>query len=171
MAAVWPLLFGHGYDLLGDSPLQVILYEYRKLLPGYLGALGLIYTFRQMAMMPLELEAARNEARTSQRLTLKCGGRVMRIEAEGFLNAKAAGNYVELRLATGQHLARMTLSVLERQLNEAGVDAVRVHRSWLVNRAAITEIAPTGEGDVSIRLSNGELIPGSRRYRDQLEAA
>lgn len=169
-AAVWPPLFGHGYDLLGDTPLQVILYEYRKLLPGYLGALGLIYTFRQMAMMRLELDAARVEARSTQRLTLKCGGRVMRVEADGFVSAKAAGNYVELRTGTGEHLARMTLAELEKQLIEAGVDAVRVHRSWLVNRDVVEEITPTGEGDVSIRLKNGDTLPGSRRYRDKLVA-
>lgn len=169
-AVVWPPLFGHGYDLLGDAPLQVILYEYRKLLPGYLGALALIYTFRQMAMMRLELEAARNEARTSQRLTLKCGGRVIRVEADGFVSAKAAGNYVEVRLESGEHLARLTLAELHKQLTEAGIDAVRVHRSWLVNRDAIVEIAPTGEGDATLTLSSGGTLPGSRRFRDQWAA-
>jgi hypothetical protein len=170
-AAVWPILFDHSYNLFNANPVQVIVYEYRKLLPGYVGPLALIYVFRQMEMAKLELEAARQHAKSTQRLTLKCGGRIMRIEARGFINAKAAGNYAEIRLETGQHLARITLAELQNQLREAGVNAIRVHRSWLVNETAIAEITPTGEGDVTLALTNGDQIPGSRRYRDQLDTA
>jgi len=169
-ATVWPPLFGESYALFGDAPIQVYIYEFRKLLPGYIGPLVIIYFFRQLEMTKLELDAARLEAKTTQRLTLKCGGRTVFVEAAGFQAAKAAGNYVEIKLATGRQLARLTLSQLERQLRNAGVDAVRVHRSWLVNRASIKEIAPTGEGDVSITLSDGDTVPGSRRYREQLAA-
>ena len=122
-------------------------------------------------MRQLEAEVARAEARQTHRLTLKCGGRTLRIAADEFRAAQAAGNYVEIRLAGGEHLARSTLTELERQLSEAGIDAVRVHRSWLVNRDAIREIAPTGEGDVAITLDTGAKVPGSRRYRDRLDAA
>ncbi|WP_421789483.1 LytTR family DNA-binding domain-containing protein [Hyphobacterium sp.] len=170
-ATAWPLLFGRSYDLFNDTPGLVFIYEYRKLLPAYFGPLALIYVFREFEMARLELDAARQEARSTQRLTLKCGGRQIYIEANGFMSAKAAGNYVEVRTPTGEHLARMTLAELEKQLTEASVDAVRVHRSWLVNQAAITEISPTGEGDVTLTLSDGSRIPGSRRYRDRLKAA
>lgn len=167
-AAVWPVLFDHSYDLFNADPVQVIIYEYRKLLPGYVGPLALIYVYRQMEMARLELDAARQHARSTQRLTLKCGGRVVRLEANRFVSAKAAGNYVEIHLDEGQHLARITLAELESQLIEAGIDAVRVHRSWLVNEAAISEISPTGEGDVTLTLNTGRQVPGSRRYRDRI---
>ena len=169
-STLWPPLFGQDYALFGDTPVQVYIYEFRKLLPGYVGPLVLIYFFRQLEMTKLELEAARLEAKATQRLTLKCGGRTVFVEAAGFQAAKAAGNYVEIKLATGRQLARLTLAQLERQLRDAGVDAVRVHRSWLVNRASIAEVAPTGEGDVTIKLSDGDTVPGSRRYREQLAA-
>lgn len=170
-AAVWPPLFAHEYNLFGNHPLQVFIYEYRKLLPGYVGPLALIFVFRHFELSKLELEAARSEARSTQRLTLKCGGRIIRIEAASFLSAKAAGNYVEVHTPTGEHLARMTLAELESQLNDAGVDAIRVHRSWLVNQDAVEEISPTGEGDITLTMSNGARIPGSRRYRERLDAA
>ena len=32
-------------------------------------------------------------------------------------------------------------------------------------------VVPTGEGDVTLTLSNGDRIPGSRRYRDRLDVA
>ncbi len=169
-AAVWPPLFGESYVLFGDAPVQVYFYEFRKLLPGYLGPLVLIYFIRQLEFTKLELEAARMEARTSRRLTLKCGGRTLFVAAADFQAAKAAGNYVEIRLAAGTRLARLTLAELERQLRDAGVDAVRVHRSWLVNKHSVAEITPTGEGDVTIRLTNGDTLPGSRRFRDNLAA-
>jgi len=118
----------------------------------------------------MEATAACRDARETQRLTLKCGGRVMHLEATNFLAAKAAGNYVEIDFQTGSHLARITLGELQNQLLEARVDAIRCHRSWLVNQDQIREIRPTGEGDVEITLDSGQQIPGSRRYRDQLRS-
>ena len=118
----------------------------------------------------MEAAAACRDARETQRLTLKCGGRVMHLEATNFLAAKAAGNYVEIDFQTGSHLARITLGELQNQLLEARVDAIRCHRSWLVNQDQIREIRPTGEGDVEITLDSGQQIPGSRRYRDQLRS-
>ncbi|WP_420430364.1 LytTR family DNA-binding domain-containing protein [Hyphobacterium sp.] len=170
-ALAWPVLFDHSYDLFNGKPVQVVIYEYRKLLPGYVGPLALIFVYRQIAMARLELDAARQHARSTRRLTLKCGGRVVRLEANRFVSAKAAGNYVEIHLDKGQHLARITLVELENQLVEAGIDAVRVHRSWLVNQAAISEIKPTGEGDVTLTLNTGRQVPGSRRYRDRIPSA
>ena len=77
----------------------------------------------------MEAAAARRDARESRRLTLKCGGRVMHLEAMNFLTAKAAGHYAEIEFQTGSHLARITLAELQNQLLEAKVDAVRCHRS------------------------------------------
>jgi DNA-binding LytR/AlgR family response regulator len=95
----------------------------------------------------------------------------MRVPANDFTSARAAGNYVEVRFGNGQHLARTTLTDLEKLLTEAGIDARRVHRSWLINHACLAEITPTGEGDVTLTLADGQRVPGSRRYRDRLEAA
>jgi DNA-binding LytR/AlgR family response regulator len=82
--------------------------------------------------------------------------------------AKAADNYVEVKANGVTHLARMTLAALETQLRLAGIDAVRVHRSYVVNRAWISEIIPSGDGDFRIRMSDGSELRGSRRYRENL---
>ena len=68
------------------------------------------------------------------------------------------------------HLARMSLTALHDQLQSAGVDVVRVHRSHLVNRARIARVTPSGDGDVRIEMSDGSELRGSRRYRDNLMA-
>jgi len=168
---VWTFVYGADYEFFLDAPWREIVYEARKDLGAYIGYQIIIAVSLALQMQRLEAEVARAEARRTHRLTLKCGGRTLRIAADEFRAAQAAGNYVEIRLAAGEHLARSTLTELEKQLSEAGIDVVRVHRSWLVNRDSIREIAPTGEGDVSITLDTGAKIPGSRRYRDRLEAA
>jgi len=165
---LWPLLYGHDYTFAGDA-LSTIIYEGRKQLLSYVGFQVVLGTSRSLEYLRLETRAAQREARSHHRITLHSGGRTLFPDAGAFRAARAAGNYVEARFGDHEHLARTTLTGLEGLLREAGVDAVRVHRSWLVNRAAIAEIAPTGEGDVTLKLKTGETVPGSRRYRERLE--
>ena len=166
---LWPVMFEGDYQFFADGVGLVSLYEYRKDVMAYAVILFLLYVFRSVEGHRMEAETARREAQARHRVTLKCGGRTVFAEAAEFTMAKAAGNYVEARFGARDILARMTLTELEGLLTEAGVDAVRTHRSFLVNRAAITETVPTGEGDVRILLSDGSEVPGSRRYREGLE--
>ena len=165
---LWPVLFEGEYRFFADGIGLVFLYEYRKDVMAYAVILFFLYIFRSVERHRMEADAARREAQARHRVTLKCGGRTVLAEAADFTLAKAAGNYVEARFGAREILARMTLTELEALLSEAGVDAVRTHRSFLINRAAIAETVPTGEGDVRIVLSDGNEVPGSRRYRDSL---
>lgn len=167
--AIWPVLFDRGFEY-GDSLLGTVVYEFRKQVAAYLGFQLILATSRSIEHLRLEAAAARTEARTRRRITLKSGGRSFYPDAPEFLSARAAGNYVEARFGGREILARMPLTELQTLLTEAGVDAVRTHRSFLINRAAITETVPTGEGDVRIVLSDGSEVPGSRRYREGLHA-
>ena len=168
--ALWPLLFGAAY-VYGDEPVDIFVYEFRKQAAIYAGFQAVFAVARHIEYLALEARAARSDARTRQRIMLKCGGRTYHLDAADFVFAKAAGNYVEARFGEREHLARMTLGELATLLSEAGIDAVRTHRSHIVNRRRVAEIAPTGEGDVTIRLDDGSHVPGSRRYRAGLEAA
>lgn len=168
-SALWPLVFGAPHDP-GDTSLGVFVYELRKQAGTYAGFQLIVAVSRHIELLALEARAARSEARASRRITLKCGGRTLHPDASEFVFAKAAGNYVEARFGAREHLARIALAGLEKLLIEAGIDAVRSHRSVLVNRARIAEIVPTGEGDVTIRLDEGSAVPGSRRYRALLES-
>lgn len=154
-----------------DNLLRDFIYEYRKDLFGYAWFVFFVIFGRQLAQQRRELAAAREEARTSQRLTLKCGGRSLFLDADKIVWAKSASNYVEVNTGAETHLARSTLAAIESQLAAAGAPAVRVHRSWVVNRDYIKKIAPTGEGDVRIEMTDGTTVPGSRRFRDRLPAA
>jgi len=145
-----------------------LIYEYRKDVLTYALFVFFITFGRQLAQQRREIAAAREDAKKSHRLTLKCGGRSIWITASDVRWVKSASNYVEVAANGKTHLGRATLTAIENQLNDAGVSALRVHRSYIVNADHIQQINPTGEGDVKIEMSDGAVIPGSRRYRDRL---
>lgn len=100
---------------------------------------------------------------------IRDGARVIRTPMAEILAVVSAGNYVEFRLADGRTpLMRATLAAIDAELAPHGF--VRTHRSWLVNRAAVREIAPTGTGDARLLLGGGLEAPLSRRYPQAAEA-
>ena len=80
----------------------------------------------------------------------------------------AAGGCV-LKTESGEIRARTSLAVLEEQLAEHGF--CRVHRSKLVNVARITEVVGGAHREAEARLDTGDVVPVSRRRRDELAAA
>lgn len=165
---IWRIFFNTRYHTL-PGMLSEFPYEYRKDIATYGLILFVIYLFRTREFARLEAATAKAEASRTERLSVKCGGRTIFIDPARVLCAKAAGNYVEITTANETYLARTSLTDLEKQLIETGADAIRVHRSWLVARSSVAEVIPTGEGDVRLKLSNGDEVPGSRRYRHRLE--
>ncbi|PLP57635.1 hypothetical protein CYK37_18660 [Mesorhizobium loti] len=159
-------LLGQAYDFF-DEPLTDLAYEYRKDVLTY-------STILLMLTLVRGIEFNRRRSRQdgngeAVRLMLKSGGRTILLDAHAMEWARAAANYVEVHARGSTHLVRISLTALEAQLKGAGVDAVRVHRSWIVNREKIVEIVPLGDGDVRIRTSEGSQIRGSRRYRHLLD--
>ncbi len=161
------IIYGAPY-IFTDKIGRDLIYEYRKDVVTYVLIVFFISFGRQLAQQRRELAAAREDARQSKKLTLKCGGRSMWIDASDVRWVKSASNYVEVAANGKTHLARTTLAAIENQLADAGAPAVRVHRSYIVNMNFVETIQPTGEGDVKIEMSDGAIIPGSRRYRDRL---
>ncbi len=164
----YPLIVGGAYTYKWLT-VGAFVYELQKDIFVYGLYLFAFSALRLVEERRLEAAAASNAARRQHRVTLKSGGRTFMIPADEIFWAKAASNYVEVHTAKTSYFARQTLSGLEKALNEAGSDHVRVHRSYLVNRSEVRQTEPTGEGDVTITLSNGATVPGSRRYRDRLD--
>jgi len=162
--ALWPIAFEDQYlphgGLFGE-----VIYEYRKDVLSYALMLAVLALMRQREDALQQARAARSDARTAHVITLRSGGREIRLPADDIICASAAGNYVQVTTPHGTHLARMTLTRLFTLLDEAGAEPVRLHRSHLTRRACIREILPTGEGDAQVRLSTGQRLPVSRQYR------
>ena len=152
--AVYAIVLGQSYRFF-DEPFTDVVYEYRKDLLPYAVIVLMLSLVRSVEEHKREAEVARTEARQSGRLTLKSGGRTILLDAASLEWAQAAANYVDIRANGITHLARISLTALEQQLSEAGVDVVRVHRSRIVNRAKVVEIAPSRDGDFRIRTIDG----------------
>jgi len=86
------------------------------------------------------------------------------VDASKIYFLEAAGNYVVIHTGDGQFRLRSSLSNIEAHLDPS--DFVRVHRSYIVNVAAIKEIQPWFRGDQRLILLDGEMVNLSRRYRD-----
>jgi len=165
--AIWPLAFEAQY-WPHNGPFGELLYEYRKDLLSYAMMLAILALVRSREDAWEQVQAARTDARQNHLITLRCGGREIRLPAAEILSASAAGNYVEVTTHSGTHLARMTLAALTRLLEDAHADPVQIHRSHLVIRSAIREIVPSGDGDAQLTLASGKTLPVSRAGRDRL---
>jgi hypothetical protein len=91
------------------------------------------------------------------------------IEAERVEWFEASGNYARLHLPGESFLYRLPLSKLEAQLD--GTRFLRVHRSTIVNLAAISDVVPRPSGDLDITLASGAQLRVSRRYARSFHAA
>ena len=167
--AAFALLLGRDYSFFDDF-FRDGFYEYRKDLMPYAAIVAVLSLNRQIEESRIEAAAARTEARDTGRLTLKSGGRTMWLDARSLDWAEAADNYVEVRANGKTHLARISLSALAEQLVAAGVDIARIHRSRIVNRAKVSEIVPSGDGDFRLRMLDGSELRGSRRYRQSVDS-
>lgn len=147
--------FGHGH-----LPLE-LLYEGRKDCLSYGIYMGIFWVADRLAASPAAPVRA-------QRIEVRTDGRVLYFEPGEILWVEAAGNYVELNVAgrPSPVLVRGTLAEYETRLAKA--DFVRIHRSRLLNRAHVRQVETTHSGDVTVTLSDGREIAGSRRYREAL---
>jgi two-component system, LytTR family, response regulator len=114
------------------------------------------------------LTAAPGQARYLQRLVIRSIGRVQFVEVAQIDWLAASGNYVEIHAGKESYLHRERLRVLETQLDPA--EFLRIHRSIIVNRAAVKELRPLPGGDYSVRLRGGEPVRLSRTYRAVLDS-
>ncbi|PCI64223.1 MAG: hypothetical protein COB37_02315 [Kordiimonadales bacterium] len=158
----WPGLFRGHYEFYSDAVLVNSFYEYRKDAITFLLLLLIAVLQRQL------MQAKHAKKVTAEPIHLKSGGTSLLIYPQEFLYAKSASNYAEITSVSGEQLARITLAELTEALQKAGCDAVRIHRSFVVNRQAIVETRPIAGGDLSVKLRGGETLRASRRYKDQL---
>lgn len=96
-------------------------------------------------------------ARVGTRDVIVPASEVVAIEADGVYAAVHAGR---------RYLVRRSLNELEAALGE---DFVRIHRSWMVRRSAITEVRRDAtDGARTVVLANGLVVPVSRRRGPRL---
>ncbi|WP_270887187.1 LytR/AlgR family response regulator transcription factor [Pedococcus sp. 5OH_020] len=95
-------------------------------------------------------------------IPVELGGVIRFIARSEIRYAQAQGDYARLHTATGSHLVRIPLTVLEERWATAGF--VRIHRSTLVSLAHVTEIRME-HGHCSVVLDGVELQVSRRHTR------
>lgn len=91
---------------------------------------------------------------------VKVDGEFKKIDLEDLIHLEADGDQVQLHSRLGSFACSKPLSGYALQLEDSGY--IRVHRSHLVRVKEIVSAEPTGDGRLSIHLSNGTSIIASR---------
>lgn len=130
------------------------------------GILALWYeNIRQVEQVEDEVEVKKEEKTPStdkkellERITVKDRDGIHLIPVDELYCILAAGDYVALRIGTGEYLKEQTMKYFEQGLPDT---FVRIHRSCIVNIRQIARIELSGKDVYTIRLKSGDCLRAS----------
>ena len=108
----------------------------------------------------------KNQENTEQTITLKDSGKLIITPVESILFCQGAGDYVEVTLPEKTILHSGSLSGISKELPNY---FIKVHRSYLANAKHIKHMKRLSSGIGELELSNGQIIPVSRRLLPKLK--
>lgn len=120
-------------------------------------AANLIRVLRQLEVM------ARRQV---PRIAFKAKGKILFLDLAEIVAVQAEGNYVSLLHRTNAYLLRESLSSMAEKLKPYGF--VRIHRSVVVNMAAVEDIQALPTGEYRLRVKSGKQYSVTRRYKGNL---
>jgi two-component system, LytTR family, response regulator len=118
--------------------------------------------------------AARNSNPTravdcAQSMIVKCRDRVAFIHFDSLEFIRSAANYVQLHLVDATYEVRERIAVMEERLPAARF--LRIHRSYIVNIAAVKELCAAGGGEFMISMRRGRQLPVGPSYVESVHKA
>jgi two-component system LytT family response regulator len=117
---------------------------------------------------PLSLADTADAVRhTSDKLAIKDGQRIVRVDIEAIQWIDAAGDYMCIHVNHKTHVMRVTMKQLEALLDPALF--LRVHRSTLINAQHVVRLTAHDNGEFFVTLTQGARLKVSRGYRDKVE--
>lgn len=99
-----------------------------------------------------------------ERLVLKRDGEFHFVTPGDVVRIEAQGDFVKVYTTGGVHLVRQTLTRLMEQLPAATF--IRVHRSHVINRAHLAKVRVCADGDYSVTVTGGAVVPVARAQTD-----
>ena len=116
---------------------------------------------------PLSLADVADAMRhASDKLAIKDGQRIVRVDIEAIQWIDAAGDYMCIHAGADTHVLRATMHDLEQRLDPRRFQ--RVHRSTIVNLARVKEMRPHLNGEYFLVLDSGHQLKLSRSYKDKV---
>jgi len=100
------------------------------------------------------------------RLFARQGDRIVPIAIESVLRIQAQGDYAEVHTSDGVFLIHVSLSDLVARLDPGSF--LQVHRSHIVNLAAVAHLRPYDERRLAIILRDGSVVVASRGASEAL---
>lgn len=122
-----------------------------------INAVNLMRVLRQLEVMA---------KRQSPRIAFKAKGSILLLDLADISAIQAEGNYVSLRHERYPYLVRESLSSVAEKLKTYGF--IRIHRSVVVNIAAVAEIQPLPTGEYRVRVKGGSEYLLTRKYKHNL---
>jgi len=98
----------------------------------------------------------------SDRMVVRSGDRLLFVPFDELEYVRAAANYVRLHLGREVCVVRETISAMESRLPRERF--VRIHRSYIVNLAAVRELSHAGGGEYLLALRSGHTLPVGPSY-------
>lgn len=110
-------------------------------------------------------QVSRKQPTVLDKLIVRSVGRIQLISTNTVQWLSTAGNYVELHTDNGVILHRVSLSYLEKHLED---DFLRVHRTAMLRVSQVVEFVTESEGQYSAILKSGDAVNVSQRYKEGL---
>jgi two-component system LytT family response regulator len=104
--------------------------------------------------------------RAQQKLAIKDGSRIVRVDPATIRWVDAAGDYMCIHTETDTHILRATMRELEQQLDPRRFQ--RIHRSTIVNVDRVKEMRAHINGEYFLVLDSGHELKLSRTYKDKI---
>jgi two-component system LytT family response regulator len=116
-----------------------------------------------------EVGQALAASRPPDRVAVKCGDRLVFVSLDSLDYVRAAANYVRLHVGETTYEVRERMTTMETRLPRDRF--MRIHRSYIVNLAALKELYRAGDGEYLVTLRSGRHLPVGPSYTSLIRAA
>lgn len=105
----------------------------------------------------------------TQEYVIKEKGREYRVPVKDVQWIGTEGNYLELQTENRRYLLRMTMNMVETELDPRVF--LRIHRSYLVNLAHVRSSRYSGNNEFTFTMANGKHLVSGRNYKELIAKA